>query len=239
MNNINNIFLKQIKNNQIKFTDADIRLWDNWMQYVISNYPAGESKIMIWTSLKNNLYNEKIIVNTITNEKYILPIGSSAIDLAFHISEKIGLSVITCKINGTVKSLFTELKNTDIVEIITSPSCEPDFSWLDYVISFKSIAYLTNYFKNKYQKKSKNLIKFIRKYYQKIIIVGKQNDSLLLSVQTIIGKHNINKLTFANNANNFIIAVYTNIETTTCTNQMFLDLIKVKGIKQINMQYYF
>jgi GTP pyrophosphokinase len=240
--NSKNKLMKQIEHNQIKLTDsqlsaADIILWNNWMQYVISNYSIDEAEKMIWLSLKNNLYNEKIIVNTTANEKNILPVGATSIDLAFNISEETGLSAITCKINGIIKSLFTELKNGDIVEIITSPYCKPDSSWLNYVVSFKSVAYLTDYFKNKYQINNNSKKNDIT-YFQKITIMWKKNDNILSDVQIIIGKDKINKMTFANNTNYFVVAIQTNINTTVCTNQMFLELIKVKGVKTIRMQPY-
>jgi len=241
--NEKNILLKQLENNPIKINDShitktDIKLWDNWMQYVIMNYSLSKAEEMIWLSLKNNLYNEKIIVNTISNEKNILPIGSTAIDLAFNISEAVGFSAITCKINGVVKSLFTKLNNGDIVEIISSPNCKPDSSWLNYVVSFKAVAYLTNYLGNKYQINQipENIISTC---YQKIIITSKKNNNALSDIRKIIGIDKIKKITFANNINDFIIAVLTNIDKTICTNRIFSDLTKLKGIKKIEKQMYY
>ena len=241
----NQIF-SQIKNQAIKFydtqydyqiTDADVKLWDKWMQYIITNYSTDNAEKMIWQSLKNNLYDKKIIVKTNNNKKIILPTKATAIDLAFNLSENTGLSAITCKINGIVKSLFTELKNGDIVDIITSPNCMPDSSWLNYAISFKSIAYLTTYFKNKQTTICKKQLENKQNnMYQKIIITSKSKD-ILPDIKSIIGQNNITRIAFANNLNTFIIAVQTNINANTSTNHIFSNLIKIKGIKKIDMTH--
>ena len=235
-----NQFFNQIENQTMKFYDSqisesDIKLWDKWMQYVIANYSPDKAERMIWESLKNNLYDKKIIVKTNANKKVILPIRATAIDLAFNLSENIGLSAITCKINGFAKSLFTQLKNGDMIEIITSPNCKPDSSWLNYAVSFKSIAYLTKYFKNKYQLNEK-VKKLPATFYQKIIITSKVK-GILENIKAVIGQDNITKITFANNMNNFIIAIQTNINSNVPTNHIFSDLIKLKGIKKIDMKY--
>ena len=81
-------------------------------------------------------------------------------------------------------------------------------------------------------------------FYASAIIIT--SDSLVLLycfcitdiIRKIIGVDKINKPTFANNTNDFIIAVQTNIEKSTCTNQIFSDLIKIKGIKKIDKQMY-
>ena len=242
----NQIF-NQIGDQSIKFydlhyasqiTDADIKLWDKWMQYVINNYSSDNAEKMIWESLRNNLYDKKIIIKTNNNKKVILPAKATAIDLAFNLSESIGLTAITCKINGTPQSLFTELKNGDAVDILTSPNCKPDSSWLNYVISFKSIAYLTNYFKNK-QISPNSKKQFDNKEtldYQKIIITSKVRN-IVADVKEIIGQDNITRITFANNVNNFIIACQTNIDANIPTNRIFADLMKIKGIKKIDMKH--
>ena len=240
--NLKNKIQRQIEKNQINliehhFSFYDTKLWTDWMQYIIDSYSRDKSEEIIWQSLKNNLYNEKIIINTISYEKNILPIKSTAVDLAFNLSETIGLSAISCKINGTIVSLFTELKNGDVVEIITSPNCKPDSSWLNYVVTYKAIAYLTNYFRNKYEV-NKSVEKFVPNLNKKIIITTKRNNNILSNVSSIIGKENINKITFANDANNFIMAIKTNIDSKSCTNQIFLDIIKIKGVKKIDIKNY-
>jgi (p)ppGpp synthase/HD superfamily hydrolase len=164
-----------------------------------------------------------------------LPKGSTVLDFAFNISEEVGIYAITSKVNGIVKSLFAELKTGDHIEIITSPQCRPDSSWLNNVVTFKAAAYLTNYYKNKYQlNENSNIIE--KPLYQKFIITFKNNSKVVNSIQKIIGIDKIVRVALANNLSNHIVSVQTNIDAKTNTNELFLKLITLKGIKNITIK---
>jgi (p)ppGpp synthase/HD superfamily hydrolase len=301
-NSVRNLLLRQIEDGKsnlldIYFSYSELKLWDNWMIYVIANNSSSKAEELIWESLKHNLYNDKIVVYNVynsirhcedlqnksvaihkddnwiathptdarndedvddiistaskysqydksnlpliknkLNSKNVLPIGSSVVDFAFNISEDVGLQAISCKINGVIRSLFSELRNGDMVELMTSPNSRPDSSWLNYVITFKAASYLTNYFKNKYTiNKDVKKVVFLPSY-RKIRITSIKNNNLLPSITAIIGSDRISNMRFASDMNNFIIAITTNIESTSCTNSIFLDLIKVNGVKKVDME---
>ena len=78
------------------------------------------------------------------------------LDFAFSVHTDIGLNCMGVKINNSIKSLNTKLKNGDQVEIITGKS--PSFSsdWLDLSITGKAKACIKRYILIKEEEDFKN-----------------------------------------------------------------------------------
>ncbi len=79
----------------------------------------------VFNDLKNDLLEDKIVVFTPKGEVKQLPIGSTAIDFAYAIHSAIGEKIVGAKANGKIIPLSQELKNTEIIEIITNPQAHP------------------------------------------------------------------------------------------------------------------
>ena len=75
--------------------------------------------------LKLDLYQDEIFVFTPTGDVIQLPKGATPIDFAFAVHTEVGLHCQGARINGRIASLARELKNSETVEIITSPSAKP------------------------------------------------------------------------------------------------------------------
>ncbi len=83
--------------------------------------------------LKLDLYQDEIFVFTPTGDVIQLPKGATPIDFAFAVHTEVGLHCQGARINGRISSLARELKNSETVEIITSPSAKPSRDWLAHV----------------------------------------------------------------------------------------------------------
>nr|MDP9177560.1 bifunctional (p)ppGpp synthetase/guanosine-3',5'-bis(diphosphate) 3'-pyrophosphohydrolase [Gemmatimonadota bacterium] len=83
--------------------------------------------------LKLDLYQDEIFVFTPTGDVIQLPKGATPIDFAFAVHTEVGLHCQCARINGRIASLARELKNSETVEIITSPSAKPSRDWLAHV----------------------------------------------------------------------------------------------------------
>jgi GTP diphosphokinase / guanosine-3',5'-bis(diphosphate) 3'-diphosphatase len=83
--------------------------------------------------LKLDLYQDEIFVFTPKGEVIQLPKGATPIDFAFAVHTEVGLHCQGAKINGRLAPLSRELKNSDTVEIITSPAARPSRDWLAHV----------------------------------------------------------------------------------------------------------
>ncbi len=82
--------------------------------------------------LKMDFFNDRIFVFTPKGDVIDLPDGSSPIDFAYNIHSDIGEHVSGVKINRKIAPIFSALKNSDIVEIITKKDAHPSGKWLDH-----------------------------------------------------------------------------------------------------------
>jgi len=83
--------------------------------------------------IKRELLRDSIYVFTPQGDVKELPAGSTAIDFAYNIHTEIGSHCLTAKADGVVIPLKSELKSTQVVEIITSNTAHPHLNWLRYV----------------------------------------------------------------------------------------------------------
>ena len=83
--------------------------------------------------LKLDLYADEIFVFTPNGDVIQLPKGATPIDFAFAVHSEVGLHCAGAKINGRISPLSRALRNSEQVEIITSPSAKPSRDWLAHV----------------------------------------------------------------------------------------------------------
>lgn len=83
--------------------------------------------------LKLDLYQDEIFVFTPTGDVIQLPKGATPIDFAFAVHTEVGLHCYGARVNGRIAPLTRELKNSDTVEILTSPTARPNRDWLAHV----------------------------------------------------------------------------------------------------------
>ena len=82
--------------------------------------------------LKDDIFQHRIFVFTPNGDVIDLPEGSTPIDFAFLVHTDVGKHTAGAKIGGKLVSLDTQLKNGDIVEIITKRTAKPSRKWLEF-----------------------------------------------------------------------------------------------------------
>ena len=80
--------------------------------------------------VKVDLYPEEVYCFTPQGQVKSFPRGASPIDFAYSVHTEVGHRCVGARINGKLQPLRTELKNGDIVEILTSPNHHPSQDWL-------------------------------------------------------------------------------------------------------------
>ena len=99
-------------------------------------------------TLKTELFEDEVYVFTPKGAIKVLPSGSTPIDFAYTIHAEIGHHMTGCKINSKMMPIITELKNGDIVEIITSDNSKgPSRDWLKFVKSTSAKNKILSWFK--------------------------------------------------------------------------------------------
>ena len=82
--------------------------------------------------LKMDFFSDRIFIMTPKGDVVDLPEFSTPIDFAYTIHSDIGNHVSGAKVNGKMTQIFSELKNGDIVEIMTKKDAKPSRKWLDH-----------------------------------------------------------------------------------------------------------
>lgn len=92
-----------------------------------------ESVEDFYEMIKNDLYSEEITVFSPKGDAFTLPRGSVVLDFAYTIHSKVGDSAVSALVNKEKVSLLAEIKNGDIIKIITEKETVTRCSWIDAV----------------------------------------------------------------------------------------------------------
>jgi len=84
-------------------------------------------------AVKLDLYPEDVYTFTPRGEVRPFPRGATAIDFAYSIHTEVGDHCTGARINGRLVPIKTELRNGDVIEILTLPSQHPSVDWLSFV----------------------------------------------------------------------------------------------------------
>ena len=99
---------------------------------------AHESSGSWLEEIKREIFRDWIYVLTPQGRVIKLPSGATPIDFAYSVHTAIGERCIGAKANGSIVPLSAELKNTQVVEILTSSAGRPHQGWLETVKTAKA-----------------------------------------------------------------------------------------------------
>ncbi|MGZ3238727.1 MAG: RelA/SpoT family protein, partial [Burkholderiaceae bacterium] len=125
------------KNEEGTLTDLQQRT-HAWLQSLLDIQKQTGDSAEFLEHVKVDLFPDSVYVFTPKSKIIALPRGATALDFAYTIHTDVGDQTIAAKINHEASPLRTELRNGDIVEIITSPSSRPSPNWLTFVRTGKA-----------------------------------------------------------------------------------------------------
>jgi GTP pyrophosphokinase len=104
-----------------------------WFRQVLELQLDAKDPAEFLEFLKLDLYQDEIFVFTPTGDVIQLPKGATPIDFAFAVHTEVGQHCAGAKVNGKIAPLSRQLRNSETVEIITSPNAKPSRDWLAHV----------------------------------------------------------------------------------------------------------
>jgi GTP pyrophosphokinase len=99
------------------------------------------------SEIKGEILKDSIYVFTPRGDAIELPSGSTAIDFAYYIHSDIGNHLVAAKADGAIVPLKAELKNTQVIEIITAKNGRPHLTWLRYVKTARARSHIRSWLK--------------------------------------------------------------------------------------------
>lgn len=134
------------KEKKTKQGDLDKRM--AWFRETVENAKNMSNDDFIET-LKSDLYEGLLLVQTPKGRVLEFPEGSTVIDFAYAIHSDVGNQCVGAKINGQLRPFTTTLRNGDIVEILTNPNSKgPSRDWLKVVKTAGARSKIKSFFKN-------------------------------------------------------------------------------------------
>jgi GTP pyrophosphokinase len=109
------------------------RLGTQWLQSLLDIQKETRDASEFWDHVKVDLFPDAVYVFTPKSQIMSMPRGATVVDFAYMIHSNLGDHLVTAKINNQQVPLRTELKNGDIVEVMTTPDSSPNPSWLGFV----------------------------------------------------------------------------------------------------------
>ena len=144
-----------------KAQDADgaaaARLGTKWLQSLLDIQNETRDAAEFWDHVKVDLFPDAVYVFTPKSQIMALPRGATAVDFAFAIHSNVGSHTAGARINNEQVPLRTELKNGDVVEIITDPAATPNPAWLGFVRTGRARSKIRHHLKTLAQTESENL----------------------------------------------------------------------------------
>lgn len=125
------------KNGEGSLTDLQQRT-HAWLQSLLDIQKQTGDSAEFLEHVKVDLFPDSVYVFTPKSKIIALPRGATALDFAYTIHTDVGDQTIAAKINHEQAPLRTELRNGDIVEIITSTTSRPSPNWLTFVRTGKA-----------------------------------------------------------------------------------------------------
>lgn len=133
------------------------RLSSKWLQSLLDIQDETRDAAEFWDHVKVDLFPDAVYVFTPKSQIMAMPKGATVVDFAYAIHSNVGDRTLGAKINGEHVPLRTELKNGDVIEIVTAPLATPNPAWLGFVRTARARSKIRHHLKTLGQTDSEEL----------------------------------------------------------------------------------
>jgi GTP pyrophosphokinase/guanosine-3',5'-bis(diphosphate) 3'-pyrophosphohydrolase len=113
-------------------SSADLQIKTHkWLQSLLDMQTSDSSEF--FENVKIDLFPDEVYVFTPKGKIMAMPRGATVVDFAYAVHTDVGHHCSAARVNHELSPLRTELRNGDLVEIVTSNQASPNPVWLTYV----------------------------------------------------------------------------------------------------------
>ena len=145
------------KVNNPQETSNGERLSSKWLQSLLDIQDETRDAAEFWEHVKVDLFPDAVYVFTPKSQIMAMSKGATVVDFAYAIHSNVGDRTLGAKINGEHVPLRTQLKNGDVIEIVTAPLASPNPAWLGFVRTARARSKIRHHLKTLGQTDSEEL----------------------------------------------------------------------------------
>jgi len=127
--------------------DKRVRGQIEWLKGLAELHQEMDGGGMSGSECNFELFSDQIFVLTPNGDVKDLPRGATPIDFAYMVHTEVGNSCVQSKVNGSIVPLDSELKNGDVVNIVTKKGAVPNRYWLSFVKTHGAKYRIRNWFR--------------------------------------------------------------------------------------------
>jgi GTP diphosphokinase / guanosine-3',5'-bis(diphosphate) 3'-diphosphatase len=118
-----------------------------WLRQLMESQQETKDPKEFLESVRVDLFPDEVYVFTPKGDVKALPEGATPLDFAYAVHTAVGEHCVGAKVNSKLVPLRYELRQGDIVEIITSPNQRPSRDWLNIVKSSRARSKINQWLK--------------------------------------------------------------------------------------------
>lgn len=145
---------KEVNKAEVSHND---RMGSKWLQSLLDIQDETRDAAEFWDHVKVDLFPDAVYVFTPKSQIMAMPRGATVVDFAYAIHSNVGDHTLSAKINNEPVPLRTEVKNGDVIEVITTPDATPNPAWLGFVRTARARSKIRQHLKTLAQTESENL----------------------------------------------------------------------------------
>jgi GTP pyrophosphokinase len=129
----------------------------SWLRQLLEWQQSLRDPKEFMETVRMDLFPNEVYVFTPRGEVKEFPKGATPVDFAFGIHSEVGEKCMGARVNGKMVPLRYNLRNGDIVEILTSARQHPSKDWLDFVKTPRARTKIRQWIKREERDESINL----------------------------------------------------------------------------------
>jgi GTP pyrophosphokinase len=104
-----------------------------WLRSLLEWQNDMRDSRMFMENLKLDLFETQVFIFSPKGDVFSMPAAATPLDFAYQVHTDVGHHCVGAKVNGRIVPLEYQLKNGDIVEILTNKASRPSLDWLSIV----------------------------------------------------------------------------------------------------------